>query len=1032
MLRAALVLLASFLLTGDSHAQNSSSAKAIEQYNQAARWQKLEEYDVAAKEWDKLADQFPSDPLAAAARHYAGVCRFQLGEYPAAIKSFQAFLAKNPKHELAEASLTNLGLAAYNQAQKSEGPAATKLYQQAVTAFDQLAKQFPDSKLGSQSDFYRGESLYALGKLAEAEQAYQKWLADYVEEKSQYEPSVRLALGSTQTELGKTDAARKTLESLINDNPPNNIAAQASVRLGDALVAAGEFQAGAQQYANATKIDPNLADADYAAQARVSALFNAGDYVAAAQGYEAMGDIASAGKSLYQAGDYAAAAQRLATAYAAAPADAELAHWWSRSLLEAGQPSEALQAADKALAQAKSAELLLDKADAMYALDDQRTGSLPAYIAAAEAADGELAGEARHLAAATALELGQLDVAKQQSQIILDKHADTSFVTEARLTLAEAQLQSGEAKQAAATFAELLKTANDQQRADWTVRLAWAQSTAGDEAAVVATLKPLNVEANSSTGQQAAFLLGRALFRSGDAASAIKPLQTVAEANPPSDWSPEARLILGRSLAATGDSAAAVATLGALIDSQPSPQLLAQAYYRRAEAQQSSGNAEAAVADFDKVMADWPQHPLAAYAAYRAAMIQMQQGKFDDAATRFGKLADTYPDHTLAGEARLGQSTCLAQSGNNAEAAAVLQKMDTNEPRVALALGTSLSGQKKWDEAIQMLQQAANTEGEFVDRDRAWYELGWAYREAGQADKARAAFNKLVTEMADSPLAADAMFRVAESAYEAGNYQQAAGDFQAAAKQADSKSNLHEKALHMTGWAQHKAGDEQAAAATFAQQLQAHPDGSLAADGQWMIGEALFAAEDYDQALAAYEKAKGTKPSSATLAPLGMLHAGQSASQLEKWQDSADWLQAATTDYPEYDGQSEIAYELGWTLTKLGKSDEAAPLLEKVADRDTSPIGARARFVLGELQFANKQYEQAVRTFFKVAYGYGDREAPEAYHHWQAESLFEAARCLEQLDRGSAAKKLYQELLQRFPKEAKADLAQQRIAAMGN
>jgi cellulose synthase operon protein C len=56
-----------------------------------------------------------------------------------------------------------------------------------------------------------------------------------------------------------------------------------------------------------------------------------------------------------------------------------------------------------------------------------------------------------------------------------------------------------------------------------------------------------------------------------------------------------------------------------------------------------------------------------------------------------------------------------------------------------------------------------------------------------------------------------------------------------------------------------------------------------------------------------------------------------------------------------------------------------------------------------------------VRTFFKVAYGYGDAEAPEPYRTWQAESLYEAARCLERTDRTESAQKLYEELLARFP-----------------
>ncbi len=999
-----------------------SPAGAIEQYGVAAQYQKLEQFDLAAKEWEKLISDFPQDPLAAAGRHYAGVCQFQLGNYPAAVQWFGEFVSQHPQHELLEATLTNLGLATYNQAQAADEDQANELYQRAVEVFDKRRKEFPDGVMASEADFYRGEAIYALGKPADAATAYGKWLAAYPD--SPLAPNVRLALGSTQSELGETDAAVATLTALIKSQPSAGIAAQALVRLGETYNAANKHRQAADSFAKALEDYAAEIDAEYVGRARASAIFGAGDFAKAANAYEQLGDLASAGKSYYQAGDYAKAADRLSKAYKAATGDADLAHWQVRSLLDGGQPVDALAAAEQALAAVQSPVLLLDKADAMYAIDAKRPQSVAAYADAASATEGELAAEALHLAAATALEVGDFAAAKKYAQAVMKTHAGSTFAIDAKVTLAEAQLQSGEADEAASSFASLLDEANDRQRGDWSVRLAWAQSTAGKEAAVVETLRPIVESLEGTNAEQGDFLLGRAHFRTGDPAAAATALEAVANQSPPGAWTPEARLIRARAQAATGATEAAIQGLAELLNTNPTPQLAAQAHYRRAEFHQQAGNANAALADYGKVSTTWPDHPLAPYADYRAATIAMKQNDFEAAAEGFEQLVTKHPDHALFNEAQLALATCLERAGKMQEALAVLDTMQADDPRVALARGAGLAGMKKWDEAIAALSAATQASGEFADRDRAWYELAWAYREADKPEASRKAFAQLVRELPESRLAADAQFRIGESYYDSEQYTEAAKRFALAA----GNAQVGEKASHLQGWAFHKAGDHAAAAAAFEQQLADHPRGDLAADAKWMIGEAQFADKNLTAALAAYDAAAHAKPTAETLAPLGMLHAGQAAAALDSWQVAATWLQRVVNEYPEYDGRSEVDYELAWAMTKLGKANEALPLLAKVADRDTSPVGARARFVMGELQFANKQYEDAVRSFFKVAYGYGDRQAPDDYHAWQAESLFEAARCLEQLNRTDAAKKLYAELVERFPTQPKADLANKRLA----
>ena len=84
---------------------------------------------------------------------------------------------------------------------------------------------------------------------------------------------------------------------------------------------------------------------------------------------------------------------------------------------------------------------------------------------------------------------------------------------------------------------------------------------------------------------------------------------------------------------------------------------------------------------------------------------------------------------------------------------------------------------------------------------------------------------------------------------------------------------------------------------------------------------------------------------------------------------------------------------------------------------------ARAQFMIGETQFQQKRHADAVKSFFRVVYGY-------AYPQWQADACYEAARCFEVLQKKSQAVKQYQELVDKFPASDKVPLAKERIQAL--
>ncbi len=80
--------------------------------------------------------------------------------------------------------------------------------------------------------------------------------------------------------------------------------------------------------------------------------------------------------------------------------------------------------------------------------------------------------------------------------------------------------------------------------------------------------------------------------------------------------------------------------------------------------------------------------------------------------------------------------------------------------------------------------------------------------------------------------------------------------------------------------------------------------------------------------------------------------------------------------------------------------------------------------MIGEIYFNKKNHAEAVKNFFKVAYGY-------AYPEWQARAQFEAGRCFAVLGKLDEAKKSFQEVIDKFPQSKDAPLAKQQLGLLG-
>ena len=110
------------------------------------------------------------------------------------------------------------------------------------------------------------------------------------------------------------------------------------------------------------------------------------------------------------------------------------------------------------------------------------------------------------------------------------------------------------------------------------------------------------------------------------------------------------------------------------------------------------------------------------------------------------------------------------------------------------------------------------------------------------------------------------------------------------------------------------------------------------------------------------------------------------------WQESLQWLKELPETYAESPLLPQVLYETGVAHQQLGDLQQAAQCFGEAADRTTGELSAQARFMVGEVLYARKDYVPAIREFRKVLFGFGEEAGPEI-QRWQAKAGLEAGQC---------------------------------------
>ena len=1046
-----------------AQAGKKSTPKAVAAYADAANFQNQKLYDIAIEEWEKFLAKYPDDPLVSKAQQYLGVCHLQLKDYAKASLAFETVLKKYPNFENLEQTYLNLGSCHYSQAlveKKSE--LRGKLYQQAAGVFAEQVKKFPKGKFTDQALFFRGESLHQVGQKKEAADTFETLVTDHP--KSKLRCDAIYSLGVARDDLGQFKEAGQAYDLFLAFCAESDLVSEVRLRKAETVLKGGDFQQGVKLFSEVAAIE-KFESADYALYRQAFCLTKLDQLAAAGKVYGQVvesfpksrfaNDAAlSAGRCYYRANQFEPAQLWFSKVAEKGGKPAfEAAHWMARIHLSTAAPAKALTVVEKLLATAEKSpyyvDLKMDQADAYYDLPGKKEAALAAYLAiVSDHPDARVAPQALYNAAFAALDLKQQAQAVEQATSFLKKYPKDGLVPDVKYVIAEAQLQLQKLAEAEQQYRELI--ADFAQHADlqtWKLRLGFVLFAQKKYPETVAWSQQLVDQVKQPAAlAEVQFLIGASQLSQNKYAAASTALQAALTADPRWRQADETLLFLARAQRKLDQVPAATSTVQKLIKDFPQSRVLDQAHYRLGEYLYAVEQYPQAVVEYQLVTSQWPKSSFVPYALYGQGWSQLKTGQFDTAVKSFSALVDQHSGHALAPPGLLARAMCYRQVKKYQETIddiAVLLKKNPTVPDKLSGLyerGMAEVALKQYAAAVTSFEAVLAEKAEFASTDTVLYELAWAYRSLKKNDQSLVHFNRLVKEYPKSSFIADACFRLGEDQYQQKSYAAAITQYEKGLG-AKPSQELLENLLHKLGWAHSQQGEFELALKHFTSQTKQLPQGRLFHDGSFMQGESLFKLKKYEEAFAVYQKLLAVEFSSPQFQVLTHLHAGQAAAQLKQWKESLAILETIPKKFAETSYLPEAYYEIGWAQHQLKKFDLALTAYEEAATESRTAVGARARFMMGEVEFERKKFALAIRHFQRVMYGFGGAKAPAPVKTWQSKAGAEAGRCWEVQAQGSKtaadrkkgiteAKKFYTYVLQSHPKSDSARLAKKRLEAL--
>ena len=1032
-------------------AADDPNPEATRQYAVAYGFQTKKLYPQAIPRWAAFIQTFPQDLRIANANYQLGVCQLNDKKLPEAAATFRNVLAKFPQFKSLDAAQFNLGLSLFQTAQATKQPNDFKT---AAAEFANLPAKFPQSTLLADATYYQAECLYLAADKPTAIATYQKVIATYPA--AAIVADAYYGLGTAQQDLEQHVEAATTFSTLLQKFPQSSLVAESKLRLGVSLVAQKKFADAEPLFTQAAAV-VDFVLADIALLRQGQAMFDLGKFPEAAAVLETLPQkfpkslqigaaLTSAGKSRYRAAQYPQA-QALLTGVVnqKLPTAAEAAYWLGRTLIALKQPAQVVPTVDPVIAANPQSEFIpalqLVRIDSIFEIPERRKETIPLYATfAAQFAMHELAPESKYRAALAALQTSDLPNAQAHAEQFLAnvawaKHPlvpEVIFVgAEAfLLNMPEANLAKAEplyrrlvnefattphVPQAHVRIGHCLYSAGvvANQPARFEESLAYLNQT-------IATMK------EPAQLAEARFLIGRAHGEQKRHAEALAAFRAAQLAKPDWDRVDEVLLALGVSLRATNDAPNAALELTKLNQIAAS-KLRDRALFHLGEIDRNLKKYDTAVAFYQQLVTGFPMSDLVPAAMYGTGAALFEKPDLPNALTHLSKLIAEKPQSELIPTALFLRGLCYQRlkqfdPGLKDLTQFIASGKATEKDAVDAKFATALcqAGLKQHEPSVATLTALLAAKADYADADKCYYEIAFANLELKKDKEATDAFRTLATKLPNSPLAAEAWFRVGEFHETQKQLPEATQAFTTGLQTAKAP-DLRERTQYKLGWMQYEQKQYPVSLATFQNQLKELPQGPLAGDANFLAGECQFRQDKFAEALPFYAIVIATKVE--RFHAKALYRSGVCTTSLKQWPQAQQHFTALTQAFPQFEQIHEVRFGLGFALQSQSQFEPARQTYLQVTKESRTETAAKARFMMGQCSLAEKKLAEAAEHFLEAAFGY-------PYEEWQCQAHFEAAKCFIEMKDVEKARDSLETVAKRFPNHARAKEATTLLATL--
>lgn len=476
-----------------------------------------------------------------------------------------------------------------------------------------------------------------------------------------------------------------------------------------------------------------------------------------------------------------------------------------------------------------------------------------------------------------------------------------------------------------------------------------------------------------------------------------------------------------------------------MIQKYPESGILDKAYFLYGRCAVAMQNQETAVKAFQTVIEKYPQSTLLPDALLAVSQCLLSLDRTEEAKQYARQLQEQFPEDRLADSGANVRAVLAMDAGNYEEAAGAWEKILASQqpelkklrPDALYGLGVCRMHQKNYADAESRFRVILQETPDWAAVDKVYYQLGWALLEQQKPEEAQVFFETLTKKFPKSTLVRESLYQLAIYAYRQGKAEEAGAVFQKLIEE-NTEDAIAQNARLPLAWMVYKqkkydtakeyALGVLAALDAEAQKQENVPDELLAnrAELRFLIGMCDYAMSRWEDAHARLAEALAAGHLSAAYREDALVALIRMEEMNENWPEVQRLCGLCLAEFPETPQRMLLRYKTALAIFNQKKEDEAQKLFQQIAEEDNGIHAARALFMLGEIQFLKKDYTNAIRTFYKVIYGFEDAQL-------QADALFETARCFEMLNQKEKADAHFRQLIEKYPQSDKVDAAKKKI-----